>query len=202
VSDPRRPGRPRSSEADAAILRTTLELLVDEGLQGVAVERVAARAGVAKTTVYRRFASRQELAVAALGTLLPRGAGEIDTGSARGDYLELARRRLAMAPSSKWNLLMPRLVVESASDPELYALVRRILVDPTRALLAAIVRRGLESGELPNTLDVDLGVDVLLGPLVYRILIDRGELDAIVPLPERLFDLIAGDRVGSRPARR
>jgi AcrR family transcriptional regulator len=191
VSEPARRGRPRNAETDALVLRTTLELLADEGLRGLTVERVAARAGVARTTVYRRFATRDELVTAALRTLAFATLPDIDTGSARGDYVRLIRLRAEQAPTTRWNLLLPRLVVDSAGDPQLAALVDQILVLPQRAFLAALLRRGIERGELPADLDLELAVDVLLGPLVYRILIDRGDLGRLAGLPERVYDLFA-----------
>ena len=86
---------------------------------------------------------------------------------------------------------MPRLVVESAADPGLHALIRRILVEPERARIAEIVRRGIDRGELPAGLDPEFAVDVLIGPLVYRILIDRGSLDGLEERLGAAYDLLA-----------
>jgi AcrR family transcriptional regulator len=184
-------GRPRLAETDAAILRSTLELLANEGLRGLSVEGVAARAGVAKTTVYRRFATKDELVAAALETLALVAPPDLDTGTVLGDMGALARSRVAADPEVRWSLLMPRLVVESADDPALHELVHRILVRPERAVIAAILRRGVERGELPADLDLEFAVDVVLGPAVYRVLIGRGELAGLPELIERALGLLA-----------
>ncbi len=191
MTKPRGVGRPRSAEADGAILQATLELLVHEGLRGVSIERVATAADVAKTTIYRRYRSKSDLVVAALGLLaFPASSALPDTGTSRGDYLELIRGRFARAPASRWNLLMPRLVVDSAGDPELRELVDRLLVVPGRERIGDILRRGIARGELAQGLDVELATDVLVGPLVYRLLVARGEIHGIRSLPDRLFELV------------
>ncbi len=184
-------GRPRLAETEAAILRSTLELLANEGLRGLSIERVAARAGVAKTTIYRRFATKDELVAAALETLALTAPPDLDTGSVHGDLSELVRRRVASDPEVRWSLLMPRLVVDSADDPVLHELVHRILVRPEREVIAGILRRGVERGELPAGLDLDFAVDVVIGPAVYRVLIGRGELASLPELMERALQLLA-----------
>ena len=197
-------GRPRSPEADQAILGTTLELLAEEGLRGLSIEHVAARSGVAKTTIYRRYPSKKELVAAALGTLAMSAPSGPETGEAEGDFLALVRARTAEATESKWNLLVPRLVIDATGEPELYAVVRRVLVDPERELVGGILRQGIERGDLPADLDVELATDVLIGVLVYRVLIDRGKLDAAESLAKGVFRLLRGGAAAGRarpPAR-
>src|SRR5262249_7192709 len=63
---PKGPGRPRDPEADRAILQATIELLSEEGYEGLSIESVAARAGVGKTTIYRRWPSKEPLVVDAI----------------------------------------------------------------------------------------------------------------------------------------
>jgi AcrR family transcriptional regulator len=200
VTRTRRPGRPRSAEAERAILQTTLELLAEEGLRGLRFERVAARSGVARTTIYRRYATPAELAGAALATLAVQSVDLPEGSTTRETLASILRRRVAEAPETRWNLLMPRLVIESAGDAELHALVRRILVDPARGLLAGVLRRGIERGELRADLDVELTIDALVGPLVYRVLLERGGFGIFAEAPERLYDLLF-EGLAPQPAR-
>jgi AcrR family transcriptional regulator len=191
VSETHQRGRPRSAEAERAILRATLELLAEEGLRGLGFERVAARAGVGKTTIYRRYATPEQLASAALETLVVEPPRISDEGTTREAFAALARQRIAAARESRWNLLMPRLVMESAGDAELEALVRRILVDPGRSVVATIIRRGIERGELRADLDVELATDLLVGPFVYRVLLEGGRgFGVFADEPERPLDLL------------
>jgi AcrR family transcriptional regulator len=188
----RRPGRPRSAAADSAIVQATLELLLDEGYRGLTMEQVRARAGVGKATLYRRYGSKQELvadAVRHLNQQIPLP----DTGMVRDDILTLARWVLAAAASVGAATFMPRLLAESAGDPEMHAIFYENLVAPRRAVMAEVLRRGIERGELRADLDVELAIDVLTGPWVYRLLIAGGDEDAIGQLdPVRLLDLVLG----------
>ena len=88
------PGRPRSVRADRAILKSTVEILIDEGYQALTIEGIAGRAGVGKTTIYRRFSSIEEIIISAFGQM----AADLeipDTGSAREDLHRLGRAFLA-----------------------------------------------------------------------------------------------------------
>ena len=185
----RKPGRPRSAEADRAIVSTTLELLATEGLRGLSVERVAERAGVGKTTIYRRWPTKRELAEAALETLfrqMESVAVVPDTGSVRGDLEAVARIRMKAVSGTQ--LLLPRLALESADDPALYRLVRRILIDPTRAPIIEVLRRGVERGELRADLDLELACDLFSGPFLYRLLISRGKVSAVAGMVDEAIE--------------
>src|SRR5271169_1750741 len=84
----RRPGRPRSEQAEQAIIEATLDLFAEQGFEGVCVEAVAARAGVGKATIYRRWPNKEELLLAALGSIkspIP----ELKGVSARDDLLAM-----------------------------------------------------------------------------------------------------------------
>ena len=178
----RRPGRPRDARADAAIRQATLELLLEVGYRGLAMEAVAARAGVGKTTVYRRFASKRELVAAQLAGL-QEGLELPDTGRLLTDYFALATQATRQETAFEIGRLVPRLVVEAADDPQLLELVRANLVTPRRELLKALLRRGVERGELRADLDLEEAIDMLVGPIVYRVLLSGGDMGAIGSLP-------------------
>ena len=187
----RRPGRPRSAQAHEAILAAALELAVEGGLAGMTMEKVAARAGAGKATIYRRWDTKQALMADALRSV----AADLqtpDTGSLRDDFLDLTAQ--ALGANARGALrLMPRLMSEAAEDPELFAVCRAVLVDPRRAQLRAILRRGVERGELRADADLDLAIDGLIGPIVYRVLISGGDPAALRGFPARVFDqVVAG----------
>jgi AcrR family transcriptional regulator len=187
----RRPGRPRSVQAHEAILAAALDLAVEGGLARMTMEKVAARAGAGKATIYRRWGTKHALMADALRSI----AAEIrapDTGTLRGDFLGLAAQ--AMGGNAPGALrLMPRLMIEAAEDPELLAVCREVLVDPRRAELRAVLRRGVERGELRADLDLELAIDGLIGPIAYRVLITGGDPAELRGLAERVFDqAIAG----------
>jgi AcrR family transcriptional regulator len=185
----RRPGRPRSAAADASIARATLELLMEGGYRGLTMEQVRARAGVGKATLYRRHGSKQELVAEAIRHLnvpipLP------DTGDVREDILAVARSVQAGAERVQFANFVPRLLAESAGDPEMHAIFFENLVAPRRAVMAEVLRRGVARGELRADLDIELAIDILTGPWVYRLLISGGDTTIYRFDPSRLFDLI------------
>ena len=195
----RRPGRPRSAVADAAIVRATLDLLLDDGYRALTMEQVRARAGVGKATLYRRYGSKQELVTEAIRHL-NQPLDRPDTGSVREDILAVARSVIAGAERVQFASFAPRLLAESAGDAEMHAIFYENLVAPRRAAMAAVLRRGVERGELRADLDVELAVDVLTGPWVYRLLISGPDPEAIYRAdPTALLDLVLGG-LAARPS--
>jgi AcrR family transcriptional regulator len=171
----RRPGRPRSARADKAILAAALRLLAVDGARAFSMEAVAAEAGVGKTTVYRRWASKAELVGAGIELLRPPGPPE-DSGSFEADLEAFGRGQGGRARETGLVDLLPRFAVAALGDPELRPLVTEGVVGPVRAILAEIVQRGIERGELAPDLDVELAVDLLHGTTVYRILLSETDL--------------------------
>jgi AcrR family transcriptional regulator len=189
-SPTRAPGRPRSAAADMAIIRATLELLFEHGYRALSMEQVRERAGVGKATLYRRYGSKEELVravVAHLNTGVPEPP---DTGSLKGDFDAIARALLAGAQVSGALTFMPRMLSEVAHDPELREIFYAALVQPRRDLLEAIVRRAIGRGEVRADVDVELAIDMLAGPIVYRILITGGDVDDLAGRSQRLLDAV------------
>jgi AcrR family transcriptional regulator len=200
----RRPGRPRSAEADERISAKTLELLETEGLRGLSVERVAEAARVGKTTVYRRFPTKRHLVIGALRSLRAFDVDPVpDTGTVRGDLKEIGRRRLATMRRTGSQRLVPRLLSEAADDPQLHQEILDVFIRPARQPLVEILRRGVERGELRSDVDPELGTDMVAGAIVYRLLLSRGDVRAVADLPDRAIELLldgAGRRGRSRRA--
>ncbi len=189
VGETRSPGRPRSAEADAAIVRATLELLVEEGFQGLSVDAVRQRAGVGKATIYRRFPDKAALVRAAMAHLhaqveLP------DTGSLREDLRLVWEAAYGAADSNALRVLMPRLLVDALHDEELFGVFRSALVEPRRAALRLLLERGVARDELRADLDLDLVVDMVAGPLIYRVLIEGGAVADPVARALEVFDTL------------
>jgi AcrR family transcriptional regulator len=195
----RRPGRPRSAVADASIVRATLELLLEGGYRALTMEQVRARAGVGKATLYRRYGSKQELVAEAIRHL-NQPLDEPDTGHVRDDILLIAQSALAGAERVGFATFAPRVLAESVGDPEMHAIFYENLVAPRRALMGEILRRGVARGQLRQDLDVELAIDVLTGPWVYRLLISGGDPGVLYRAdPSALLDLVLGG-IEARPA--
>jgi AcrR family transcriptional regulator len=188
AADTRRPGRPRSPEAHAAILRAALELAVEGGLRGLSMEAIAARAGVGKATIYRRWKSKEALFIEAIGSIALNPEVP-DTGSARGDFEAASGAAVErMAPEAF--RVLPRLMADAADDPELLEALHAALVRPRRAAIATILRRGIERGQLRADLDVELVSEMLIGPLIARVLLSGGDPRALDGLPMRVFETL------------
>ena len=191
AESPRRmPGRPRSEASHQAIIEATLELLVEAGYGSLTMEAVRTRAGVGKATIYRRWASKEELVRDAI-VFLHDEFDTPDTGSLRGDYEALAQVVRASA-SRGGATLMPRLLGEAVNDPELFAIFRANLVEPRRAALRTVLGRAVARGEIRGDIDLELILDLFAGPAVYRLLITGGDITQMFSVEQQLDALMNG----------
>ncbi len=181
-------GRPRDARTDGAILEATLELIAERGAHKFRTDDVAARAGVGKGAIYRRYPSKDALVTAAVAALVNEEIVIPDTGSTRGDLLALMREAVELYRGSLPGRLMPNLVGAMAQRPELARAVREGFLAGRREALAEVLRRGIERGDLRPDLDTELALDVFGGPLFYRLLITGGPIDD--DLAEGVADLI------------
>ena len=188
IEVPRPPGRPRSAEADRAILRAAVDLLADEGYGGVTMEGVAARAGVGKATVYRRWPCKSALVVDAVTACRESASQSPDTGSVREDLLAFVRGFMHHLRTSDAGRVMPALVAELSRSPELALAFREGFVQPRRAKVLEAVRRGVERGEVRAGVDGELVADGVVAVLLHRFLVTGMEIDD--ELPERLVDVL------------
>jgi AcrR family transcriptional regulator len=190
----RPPGRPRSAVADEAILRAALELLAEDGYRALTMERVRERSGVGKATIYRRYSSKEELVSAAIVHLNSDIPMPADTGSIFGDFAATAQTILAGAARTGALTLMPRLLSEVASDPEMHALFVEHLVEPRRRVVRGIVERAQARGEVRADVDPELAVDLMVGPFIYRLIISGGDAAAVGNPAEILGAVLDGLR--------
>jgi AcrR family transcriptional regulator len=160
----RKPGRPRSARAHQAILDATLQLLAEEGYRGLSLEQVAARAGVGKTTIYRRWSSKQDLVIEAV-TQITRNPPIVETGNVRADLLTALRDSLAAMPSITTQVLL-RLVGEMGSTPELFRAFMEQAVAPDILMSVQLIQHGQARGEIRADLDPLLVMGLLAGPVL------------------------------------
>jgi AcrR family transcriptional regulator len=182
-------GRPRSEEAHRAILAAVVELLPEQGLQGLTIEAVAARAGVGKTTIYRRWKTKNELVVAALEQLRP-PEDPPDTGSLLGDLGAVVAAQRQRLGTSGLPRILPRVLGEAMDDPELHAEVVSRAIEPVRRMLRTAIERAIERGEVRDDLDVEAMIDILHAIPVYKLLVGRGDIGVIADVPRRTVPIL------------
>jgi AcrR family transcriptional regulator len=172
----RPPGRPRSERAHRAILQAANDLLETEGFAAVTVEAIAERAGVSKATVYRWWPNRAAVVMDGFLSIVSSEVPFPHTGRARED-IRIHMRRLAEAFSGKIGSTVAALIAEGQSDPELAEALRSRWLSVRRAEAREILKLGIERGELREDLDPEVAVDVLYGPIYYRMLVGHAPLD-------------------------
>jgi AcrR family transcriptional regulator len=188
------PGRPRSERAHEAILDATLDLLVEEGFSRMSIEAVATRAGVGKATIYRRWPSKADLVAEAVGCMKGHELHDVDTGNVRDDLASLwsqAYKGTRDSGSGEVTELMVKLMSARARHPELQEAFTRHVIEPRRRIVADVLRRGIERGELRADLDIGLAMDVLMGLAAYRSMVNAGHgPPPAAEATERVIDLV------------
>jgi AcrR family transcriptional regulator len=172
----RRPGRPRSEQAEQAIIEATLDLFAEKGFEGVCVELVAARAGVGKATIYRRWPNKEELLLAAFASLKspfpePKGV------SVRDDLLAMVEVMCADKADPRKARRYALLLGGGEKYPRLIARYKETVVQPRRDAVRAVIRRGIETGELRPDADVEVAMLTLTGAIMAQERSEDGSLD-------------------------
>jgi AcrR family transcriptional regulator len=174
----------RDENARRAVLHAADDLLAERGFGGVTIEGIAARAGVAKQTIYRWWPSKADIL---LDTLIDDASSRLaipDTGPAVQStrrYLRSLARFLSREPAGK---VLLALIGEAQHDPAMARAFHQRYLGPQRQSERAMLRRGITSGELAPGLDVDAALDALCGPILYRALtgarIPRDFIDGLI----------------------
>lgn len=158
-------GRPRDTSLDDEILAAAASELIDHGFSGLTIEGVALRAGVAKTTVYRRWSDASDLALAAARRVKAE-ISEPPPGSVRDQLVWLLDRSRAQWSDPRWVAMMRRVAADGTTNPEVYEEHRNRLIAPHSALMRAVVQRGVDEGILRDDIDPDWIRLLLIAPVI------------------------------------
>jgi AcrR family transcriptional regulator len=184
----RAPGRPRSARADEAIIEAVLDLMAaGTTVEALSMEAVAARAGVGKATIYRRWPNKEALVVDAIGSLkgpLPELTGE----SIRDDLLTLLRSTIK-GRASRAGQIMPCLMPELQRNPELHRQYQRI-AEPRREQMRDVLRRGVAEGQLRADLDIEVAAALLHAPMMVQNMLNWNPALDTAKLPEQILDAL------------
>lgn len=172
-------GRPRDPQVELDVISAALEHLADVGFASFSVESVAARSGVSKAAIYRRFPSRDDLITASLARLNDDLPALPVAGTARERLTVLLARIRSTVSSSLTGRIMMHVVGEGRRAPELTEVFFQQVLVPRRERLIAVLRDGVRSGEFDPDLDIDSTVAALVGPMIYS-----GMWDVSVTVPQ------------------
>jgi AcrR family transcriptional regulator len=166
-------------EITSAIRSALIEELAAVGYGRLSIEAVARRAGVGKTAVYRRWNSKLDMVLDVIGEVAGQSLSLPDTGSLHGDlelFLRVAARALKHPIASQ---IIPDLLSEAARNPQIAATLQKALHANQHDVGVMLIERARARGELTDEIDPDLAVDLIVGPLYWRLAIAR------TPMPER-----------------
>jgi AcrR family transcriptional regulator len=167
--DKKPPGRPRSHQSHQAMLQATLELLAEVGFDAMSIDGISARAGVGKTTIYRRYASKEELVADAIESvreeiMIP------DTGNLQGDIDALIQHaaQITLSPLGRQTVAM---IISSASSNTQFAQIYWTkYLKPRRKTFAIVLERAKARNEIPTDLDSDLVFDTMSAIMLYALI--------------------------------
>jgi AcrR family transcriptional regulator len=192
TSEPAAPGPPRSTKGRAphrrsdrarvAVLHAADDLLVERGYAGVTIEGIAARAGVAKQTIYRWWPSKFEIL---MDTFIEDAASALeppDTGTVSGDLRQHLRQLAGFLTDAPAGRVLLALIGQAQHDADVAAVFRRRFLDERRARDRTILERGVASGDIRADVDLDLAIDAIYGPVYYRALLTG------LPIDDRFVD--------------
>jgi AcrR family transcriptional regulator len=183
-----RRGRPRSDRAHRAILDATRELLVENGFSRLRLEHVAARAGVGKATIYRRWATREALVLELLMELAAPHIEIEDVGDTHAELLAATTHAMRALTDTPFGPVIRALLSHIACNPALGDPFRAAVVQGRRDAVAAVMARGIARGDLRSDADADVATELLVGPVYFRLMFG-GELTP--GFAERVVDAVS-----------
>jgi AcrR family transcriptional regulator len=175
----------RGVATEQAILQATRELLVEGGVHRLTIEGVAARSGVAKTTIYRRYRDKDDLALSVVldmveQVILP------ELGDTRAELVQFVSAAVDQLGSTLMGRVMQGLVSDLATDPDLASAFQERVVSVRDAEVSRLIARGIERGDLAADTDEVTAHELLIAPLYYRLLLSGEPLDHA--FAERIVD--------------
>lgn len=174
-------GRPRSNQAHQAILAAALEEVFAVGFRALSIEAIAARAGVGKATIYRRWPNKAAVVMDAFLAEVGPGTGYPPAPRAL-DRIKIQMEAQSKAFRSKYGALVKSLLGEAQFDPDLSEAFRERWVMPRRRLAREVLEQAIQQGDLRENIDIDNAIDMLYGPIYYRLQIQTG------PVTEKYVD--------------
>jgi AcrR family transcriptional regulator len=187
-----RMGRPRNPGVDQAILRAALELFVEHGVGGASIEKIAKRAGVAKTSVYRRWSSREALLAQAIEAARNATGYTVDLvdRTAPQDFVKLLVEACEVVGRPETRKLMARLIGSIPDFPKLIEVYRETYYLPRREAFGRALERVRAAGLLPREIDLEALTDMIIGAVMYHLVMPSPEGDPTGKLRDHMIGLL------------
>src|SRR5271165_2094361 len=168
--------RPRSTEAHEKVLHAALALFGERGIDATSMDAIAQASGVSKATIYNHWADKEALLMEVMLFIngLDREPEDIDSGDLCRDLTTVLTRRPPDEFDGARERMMPTLIAYSAVHQKFGMAWRHRVMEPPRQCLMRVLRRGIERGLLPVTLDMELAMALLLGPMLYAHIFQKG----------------------------
>jgi AcrR family transcriptional regulator len=165
-------GRPRNPVVDQAVLRAALELFIEHGIAGASIEKIAKRAGVAKTSIYRRWSSRESLLAQAIEVFRNATGYTIDLldRTPPQDFVKLLVEACEVVGRPEIRKLMSRLIGSIPDYPKLIEVYRATYFLPRREAFGRALERVRAAGLLPTDIDLEALADMIIGAVMYRLI--------------------------------
>jgi AcrR family transcriptional regulator len=189
LSDTKSRGRQRSVTSEAAILTATMQLLGQMPLREITIEAIAAKARVGKATIYKWWPNKAHLALDAYLKHMKSSVPVPNTGSARQDF-SIQMQAVVRFYTSSVGHIFRQFLAEGQSDPEFAALFLERFLRPRRDEVKIIWQRGVERGEINGSLELELVLDLIYGPMIFRLMAGHAPLNAETAktIVESVFD--------------
>jgi AcrR family transcriptional regulator len=171
-----RAGRPRSLRADRAILDAARDLIIEDGFAHLRLEHVAARAGVGKATIYRRWRSKEALALDVLLELAAPYLAVEDVGDTGAELRAAVDNAVTALTETSFGPVIRALLSQIAVNPALGDPFRATVVEARRGEVGRVLARGIERGDLRPDADPTIATELLVGPVYFRLMFG-GDLD-------------------------
>lgn len=163
-------GRPRSASAHRQVLDAAANLFADRGIDATSMDGIAAASGVSKATIYKHWPDKEKLALEVLSYVhgLDKEVPVFNSGDTRADLIAQLNYQPAPDRSEIRERFMPHVIAYSAHNRVFGAAWRKTVVEKQRGALGKILERGVKGRQLVQNLDSDLGIAILVGPMIYR----------------------------------
>lgn len=191
-------GRPRSVQAQQAILDATLALLATEGFEAMSIEAIAARAGVGKKTIYRWWASKEALVIDAIKNVQQMKNPVLATGSLRDDLIALFKNTLQVWSGPDARGLLLELTRLMTTHPEIFRAYYDQIFAPRFQQAIELFQGAQERGEVRQDLEVTEMLSLLIGPIWSHLFFDANKTFSALARPERLIDAMLQGIAGQK----